>query len=459
MVTVKEENIDRPAIYHRGTWLLGNFGEFAADPLKMMRNLAANYAPITRFRLGPDTLFSVSSPEGVKRVMQTNYKNYIREERTAEAIRHIAGETLFTSSGDIWLKQRRLMQPAFHRKRIVRFGDEIVTETVAEMSTWPEMLRESKYLDLDKAMTRLTSQVIGRAMLSIDLRQDAGDLGDSFARVSRFTVDRIMSPVRIPLGFPNQNNRTFKQAVETIKAALGKILAERQAQAEDIEPAGDLLDMLLAARDEESGQGMDTAQLIAEMTSIVFAGHETTAATLAFAFALLMEHPKTMKAVQEEIDSVLGDRLPTLADLPALDLTNRVMLEALRMYPAASSTTRMVTEPDVICGVDIPAGSKVMVNIYGMHYHPDYWHDPDRFDPDRFLPENSVDRPKLAFLPFSTGPRKCIGDEFAKMESHLILATVLQRYTPQLKPGHVVKPIFDFVVKPQDGLPVTLVER
>ena len=459
MSTATIERGQKIAYRDGGSLILGHYPEFADDPLAMLKRLAREGQAISRVRFATDDIYTLNSPAVIKHVMQLNYKKYAREERVGEAVRLIAGENLFTSDGDVWLRQRRLMQPAFHRQRIGRFADEIVNEVLVEMAHWPAEQASTGYVDLEEAMTRLTSQVIGRAMLSVDLRAEGGDLGDAFATVAKFSIDRIMSPIRLPLWVPSANNRTFKDAVLRIKRALSRILAERQNATTEAEPAGDLLDMLLEAKYEETGTGMTTAQLISEMNSIVFAGHETTAATLDFAFFLLMTHPEVMAAVQAEIDAVLAGRLPTLADLSELDLTGRVMLETLRMYPAAISASRNVIEDDVVDGVEIPAGSKVMLNIYGVHYHPDYWAEPERFNPDRFLPENSEGRPPLAFIPFNTGPRKCIGDEFARMEAHLALATVLQRYTPVLKPGHLVKPAFKFVLKPTDGLPVTLIER
>ena len=193
----------------------------------------------------------------------------------------------------------------------------IVGETEKMMAAWPAQMARGDYVDLEQAMTGLTSQVIGRAMLSVDLARDAGDLRASFDVVSRYAIDRIINIVTPPLWVPTAKNRQFRRAVATIQAALGKILAERQALAAEEEPAGDLLDMLLAARDDETGVGLTTAQLIAELNSMVFAGHETTATTLTFAFHLLMSHPEILAALQAELDEVLGDRPPALADLAA----------------------------------------------------------------------------------------------------------------------------------------------
>ncbi|MCB0012116.1 MAG: cytochrome P450 [Anaerolineales bacterium] len=447
-----------PPLLPGGTMIMGHYGAFREDPLRMFREAALS-GPVCRLRIGGITIYGLNAPEAVQHVLQTNYRNYRREQRVGDAVRLIAGENLFTSDGEAWLRRRRLLQPAFHRQRIANFATMIVRETEALMADWPERMARGEYVDLEQAMTRLTSQVIGRAMLSVNLERDAGDLRESFDVVSRYSIDRIMNLLTPPLLLPTAKNRSFRQAVLTIQGALGKILAERQAMGEDEEPAGDLLDMLLAARDEETGAGLTGDQLIAELNSIVFAGHETTATTLTFAFHLLMAHPEILAAVQSELDEALGDRPPTLADLPALDLTRRVMLETLRMYPAAWASSRDGVEADVIAGYAIPAGARLTVNIYGIHYRPDFWPEPDRFDPDRFLPENSAERPKLAFLPFLTGPRKCIGDEFAQLEAQLVLATILQRYTPTLKLGHQVETAIDFVLKTKYGLPVRLQPR
>jgi cytochrome P450 len=234
------------------------------------------------------------------------------------------------------------------------------------------------------------------------------------------------------------------------------MIRERRQSKED---KGDLLAMLLQARDEDTGAGMTDEQVRNEVATLMFAGHETTAVTLTWAFYLLSQHPEAERKLHAELAEALGGRTPTVADLPSLKYTRMVVEETLRLYPPAFGVTRQSLGEDEIGGYRIPANSSVSVIINNVHHDPRWWENPEQFEPERFSPERSVDRPNFAYLPFGGGPRLCIGNSFAMTEAQLALATVAQRYQLRLVPGHPVRPNPIFVLRTSHGLPMTAQRR
>ncbi len=435
-----------PRRQHRPN-LLGDLADFRADGLAMLLDVAQHYGPVTQLRFGPVPLYVLTDPAAMQHVLQTNHRNYGKEQSFMNNAR-LALQTqdnLFTSDGELWLKQRRLMQPAFHRQQIAHFADVITAETTKALTAW----QPGHELDLQAAMMDLTMSIIGRTMLTIDILRDHPQLYAAFTTISTYIADRAANPLA-PLTYAlNGRNRDFQAAVAMAHSMLHSAIQQR---IQSKEHPGDLMDMLMLARAEEDNNAMSTAKLVDELFGIVSAGHETSSVSLAWLFHSLAENPAVEAKLHQELDTVLGDRLPTLADLPQLPYLKQLIDETLRHYPAAFVSTRQALEADEICGYAIPAKSMVLLNIYGLHHHPQQWAHPTRFDPARFAPENVGQINKQAYLPFLFGPRRCIGEPLALLEMQLITATIAQRFRLHLDAARPAKLVGKFTLRAADGM-------
>jgi cytochrome P450 len=278
-------------------------------------------------------------------------------------------------------------------------------------------------------MMEVTLDIITETMFSRDVLGEVGTIGPAVANATHFIQKRIQSPVQLPLTFPTPANLSFQNHIGTLNALVNKLIAERRASGEK---PGDLLDMLLEARDADTGKAMSDEQLRDEVITIIGAGHETTANTLSFAFYVLSQHPEVLQKLQHEVDTVLAGRTPTLADLQHLPYSKQVLEETLRLYPAAPSTSpRVATQDVVLNGYAIPKGGLLLTNIFNIHRHPKYWENPETFDPERWVNGEDL-KHRFAYMPFGAGPRKCIGNNLAMLEGQLLLVMVVQRYVLQV---------------------------
>ncbi len=341
------------------------------------------------------------------------------------------------------------MQPAFHRKIVAQFGDLITAETARMLATW----HSGEPVEVEQAMMDVTMGIIGRTMLSQNILDDHPQLYHAFTTVSNTIISRATTITgrMTPLFLPTAKNRAYKKALALIRDILSDIVRERQSQAVTNRPH-DLLTMLMAAEDEESGTKLSTKQIMDEMFGIVTAGHETSAVTLAWLFHALAQKPDVEAKLHAELDAVLNGRPPTVADLPQLPYLQQVVNETMRRYPAAYVTTRQSIKDDEVLGYRIPANSIVIINIYGLHHHTDYWSQPLSFNPERFAAQNENQITKFTFLPFGNGPRKCIGEPLARLEMQLIVATIAQRVRLRLDPTRLAKVIAKFTLRAKDGI-------
>lgn len=428
-------------------FLVGHFQSFQANPIDFLMQVSAT-GPLVEVKMGPVVQYFLTHPDYALHVLQGNQKNY-RKEQHFMAISRTAllGENnLFTSDGAFWLRERRIMQPAFHRHVLAHFGDTITAEAQRYLSRWLTQSKESA-VNLEEGMMNLTMQIIGRTMFNVDMEKGKhADLHHAFTYIGDHIVARAFNMFHPPLWVPVMGNPEFKRAVKAVTETIRGIVSER-AQMDS--PPNDLLDMLLAARDEEGNQLSDT-QLLDEMMGIVFAGHETTALTMSWASYLLATHPEIQAALQQEVDTVVGKRPVTIEDLNHMPLNRAVVMETMRLYPAAWVTTREGIGADTIDGYALPPKALVLINIYGLHRSPDYWNNPNEFDPQRFMGEPTY--PKGAYLPFGAGPRKCIGEPLAMMEGQLILAALMQQATVRLDPHHTVSPFPKFTLRSKEGV-------
>ena len=414
------------------------------DPLAFVAALAREYGDVVCLRMGPVRIYLLHHPDAVKHVLQDNNTNYVKGPVIAR-VKVLIGEGLFTSEGDFWRRQRRLAQPAFHRERIAGFADTMVRCTAERLSRWETAARRGEPIDVAAEMNALTLTIVGETLFSRDLSGEAAAAGMALRVALETTAHRAMSWAVSPIWWPSARNRAFHRAVATLDQVVYDIIdgRERARSAGD-----DLLGMLMAARDEETGEGMSRAQLRDEVMTFLLAGHETTAVALAWTWSLLARNPEIAEQARAETVGVLGDRLPTLADLPRLPFARMVVEEAMRLYPPVWGIGRQSIGPDEVAGYDIPADALVNLSPWVTHRHPAIWDDPDRFDPERFRPGREKTRPRFAYFPFSGGPRLCIGEAFALMEAQLIVAMMLQRYRltlvdlrpPVLEPTLTLRP-------------------
>ncbi len=439
-----------------GMPVIGNTLQFQRNPLGFLMRTAADYGDVARYRLGNITFYQINHPHGVQRVLQDNHHNYVKGD-LFDIVRRVAGNGLFTSEGDLWQRQRRLMLPAFHRRRIAGFGEIMTGRTLDMLEGWGQRANLGQPLDIAEELTALTMAIISETMFGARLDGDVPAatsrraVGQAIGVILADVNFRFQVPFYPSLRWPTPRNRRALAAMRTVDDVVLGIVEQRRRTGEERD---DLLGMLMEARDEGTGQATSDKQLRDEVVTIFVAGHETTAVLLTWVFYLLSQHPDVETKLHAELTEVLGGRAPGVADVPNLRTARMVIDETLRLYPPAWITNRQAVAADEVCGHHIPAGAVVGISPYVMHHLPAYWPDPDRFDPQRFAPDAAHERPRFAYMPFGGGPHQCIGNSFALMEATLILAAVAQRYRLRLPAGAVVTPQPTATLRPAGGLPM-----
>jgi cytochrome P450 len=415
---------------------------------ELLRTSWEKYGDLVRLRLPGRTMFLLAHPDQVKHVLADNRANYYKG-ATYDNFRLLAGNGLVTSEGDFWKRQRRLAAPAFHASAIAALGEIMTGATSELLAQWDREPRAR--FDLHHAMTNLTLRIVGESLFGQDIGADSELSTPAFSVALRAVVERGNAFVSLPLAIPTPGNVRLRRALRTLDALVHGVI-ERYRRGDS--RGGQLLSMLMNATDEETGERMDDRQLRDEVITMYLAGHETTALALTWTWHLLGHNPEAEAELQAELATVLGGRVPTIADLPNLRYTRMVLEESMRLYSPTWTIARDVREDDQIDGYRIPAGSVVMLSQYVTHRRPDFWPQPERFDPRRFEPEAVKQRHRFAYFPFSSGPRVCIGNTFTLVEGTLILATVCQRYRIRPVPGHRVVAEAQITYRPKGGLPV-----
>jgi cytochrome P450 len=402
-------------------------------------NLAQQYGDISTFKLITLPVIVINHPDYVQRVLQKNHMNYDKDVFLFNVSKTFLGNGLVTSvGGESWLRQRRLMQPAFHRQRIADMGSLITNATVQLLERWNVKAQQDQILNVEEEMTELTLKIVGETLFSMDVSGTSDSFGLAYAEVNRALTNYLRFPL-IPLTWPTPQGQRYKRAIQTMNEIAYSIIRQRRKSGED---KGDLLSMLIQARDEETGEGMSDQQLRDEVMTLLFAGHETSAKALTWTWTLLAQHPDVEARLHEELDKVLSGRVPTMADLPNLPYTHMILEESMRLYPPSWQVMRQAIQDDEMGGYHIPAHTIIFWSQYVVHRNPAIWDNPEQFDPLRFSPEAVKARHSYAYIPFSGGPRVCIGNNFALAEMQLILATIAQCYRLRLAPGmSAVEPV------------------
>jgi cytochrome P450 len=442
--------------FRKGLPLIGVFPQFRRNPPEFLRSIAQADGDLVRFRVGPQDLYLVSKPDWIKDILVTHQTNFTKS-RFLERAKVLLGEGLLTSEGEFHHRQRRLVQPAFHRDRLIGYASSMVECTAHARALWTDGAK----LDMSREMARLTLAVVSKTLFNADVTSEADDIGKALTQVM-ILFDLVLMPfsewiekLRLPA------IRRFEKARDFLDQLIYKIIAERRASKED---KGDLLSMLLLAQDEDGGTGitasggMSDKQIRDEALTLFLAGHETTANALMWTWYLLSENPTAADKVYDEVDRVLEGRLPTFDDLPRLKYIESVFAEAMRLYPPAWNIGRRVKTDYAIGDYRVPAGSILLMSPWVVHRDPRWFPDPDRFNPERWAFQGD-ERPKFSYFPFGGGTRVCIGERFAWMEGVLLLATVAQQWRFKLVPGHPVATAALITLRAKHGMKMVAEQR
>ncbi|WSB72183.1 cytochrome P450 [Streptomyces decoyicus] len=416
-----------------GLPVLGSMLDLRRDSLGTFLNARRAHGDVVRLEAGPPGLRSVFhavfAPEGVQQILASQATNFRKDHPLYEEVRQAFGNGLLTSQDTDYLRQRRLVQPLFTKRRVDSYAAAVTTEADTLVDHW--RTADAHTVDLIPEMNRLALRTVARILFGLD----AGAAEDAFHRcapvINAYVVRRAYVPVKVPRNWPTPGNRRARAATDELNALCDRIIADRRAAGSTAGGAADegddLLSLLAAAGNDEDGS-LDATEVREQVLIFLLAGHETTATSLAFTLHLLARHPEEQARVREEIDRVLGDRIPTAADLDRLPYLTQALKESMRLYPAAPVVSRRAVEATEIGGFRIPSGADVVVAPWVTHRNPDLWEDPERFDPQRFAPEREAERHRYAWFPFGGGPRACIGQHFSMLESVLALAMVLRAY-------------------------------
>ena len=431
--------------------------EMARDQLGFYQRITREYGDFVPVRFGLRRAVFINHPDLIENVLVTQNAKFIKSMALRRS-RRLLGNGLLTSEGDFWRRQRRLAQPAFHRQSIASYAQAMVDATETLIATW----RGRTALDVHAEMMRLTLDIVSKTLFGADTGSLADEIGAAVTIGQEAFTRRITSwRFFLPDTFPFPDNLPFIRAANRLDEIIYRIIAARRAQRAAGEDRLDLLSMLLAAQDED-GSRMTDKQLRDECMTLFLAGHETTALALSWAWYLLAQTPDVETALHDELAETLGGRLPTMEDLPKLRIAGAVINESMRLYPPAYVMGREATE-DVRLGAPgdyrVPRGMLVLMSQYVMHRDARYFDAPDEFRPARWLEGLQKRLPRFAFFPFGGGPRLCIGNQFARMEAVLLLATIAQRYRLRLAPNTTVTPWTGITLRPKDGVRVLLEER
>jgi cytochrome P450 len=426
----------------KGRFLGGNLEELRRDPLALYGRCAHEFGDFSTMRFGLRRVYLINHPDLVESVLVTNARNFIKH-YGLKMNRLLLGDGLLTNEGDSWLRQRRLIQPLFNRDRLAGYGTVMVELAEKLAASW----RDGETRNLHTDMTRLTLEIIARALFGTGLTDKAREIKDVLEIVGKSFNRRLASFLVLPESVPTPANLHMRRAVRRLDEILYDLIRRRREAGGE----NDLLSILLQARHED-GSRMTDRQLRDEAMTLFLAGHDTTSLTLSWGWYLLAQNPDVYDALQAEVCGVLAGRSPTPADLPRLPYTERVVLEIMRLYPAAYMLGRQAVAACELGGYHLPAKATVLMSQWLLHRDARWFTEPERFHPDRWADGLAKRLPKFAYFPFGGGPRQCIGNSFAMMEAVLVLATLAQRCRFTLVPGEPIRPAPGLTLKPSRGI-------
>jgi cytochrome P450 len=445
----------------KGLPVLGVSIRLLRDSLELLRSVAREYGDMVRIPVVAGTRILLNNPEYVQQVLVMQAHKFHKSKLSKEVAERLLGQGLLISEGDFWRRQRRLAQPAFHKHRINEYSSTMLECAQRQIERW----RDGETRNVAQEMMELTLEAAVRALFGTTLPGEAQRVGGAMAFLMRYSLRRARKPIQIPATWPTPKNRRANREHEFLDSLVYRIIDDRKAHP-DSNHRNDLLSLLMAAMDEDGSQ-MTQKQLRDEIMTLFIAGHETTAITLAWTWYLLAQHPDVQARLQEELRSVLGGRqeelrrglggrTPEVTDLSRLPYLHAVINEVLRLYPPAYILARVAIAPFRIGDYDFPAGETVLLSQWVMHRDPRYYDEPDAFRPERWL-DGLADRlPPGAYFPFGDGPRRCIGQGFALLETALVIATIAQRFRFRPVPGRNAVPDPLVTLRPKHGIWLTL---
>lgn len=435
----------------KGSPILGVMSEFSRDTFGFIER-CRGYGDVVRMRFLYMTAYFLYHPNDIEYVITTNAKNFIKSRNQRSPLfQRLVGNGLLTSEGEVWKRQRRLAQPAFHRHRINAYAETMASFSERMISNWIA----DEVRDIHRDMMRLTLEIVVKTLFNADVSADADKVGRVLSRIVTPFAGQATLKWIVDNRLPTATHRSFNKDAREIDAIVYRIIDERRRSGQD---EGDLLSMLLNAQDED-GSRLNDKQLRDEVMTIFLAGHETVALTLSWAWYLLAQNPEAEENFHAELADVLGGRLPTLEDLARLQYTEKIIKESMRLYPPAYALGREAVEECEIGGFRVAAGAQVFMFQWATQRDPRFFPQPQEFQPERWTEEFTNGLPKYAYFPFGGGPRACIGNYFAMMEAVLVLATIGQRFRFSLVPEHSVTLMPAMSLRPKDGIQVVVEKR
>ncbi len=430
-------------------FLIGNFPLGSRDPLAVLTLWARQFGDIFYYRAGWIDVFFLNHPDYIESVLMTNHRNFIKD-RVMRNSRWFFGDGLLTSEGAQWMRQRRLSQPAFHRERIATYARTMTDYAEEMVGFW----KECETRDIHQEMMRLTVKIVVKVLFNVAVTEECEKVSTALnVLMQQGTGGKMVLPAFIRY-LPVPAVLRVRRAVRQLDEIVYGIINRRKSEPD----TGDLLSVLLQTEDED-GSRMSDRQLRDEVMTFLLAGHETTALSLSWIWYLLSQHPQVEEKLHRELGQVLNGRAPQVQDLARLPYSEKVVKEAMRLYPPAWGLGRTAINDCEIGGYHVPAGANVVMSQWIMHRDPRFYSNPEDFDPDRWSGESSQHLPKFAYFPFGGGPRLCIGASFALMEATLLLATIAQRFQLRLRAGYAVVPTPSITLRPKNGIRMVVCRR
>ncbi len=435
----------------KGNLILGVMSEFNRDTLAFITR-CRDFGDVVSMRFLYLTAYFLYHPNDIEYVVSTNARNFIKSRTLRSPFFHrLVGNGLLTSEADVWKRQRRLAQPAFHRQRINAYGEVMVQYAERMISSWGE----GEVRDIHRDMMRLTLEIVVKTLFNAEVSEDADKVGRVLSRIAKPFASQATLKWILDNRLPTPAHKRFQADAREIDDIVYRIIGERRASGQD---QGDLLSMLLEAHDDDGSQ-MSDRQLRDEVMTLFLAGHETTALTLSWIWYLLAQNPVAEKKFHFELSDVLHGKLPTMEDLPRLKYADMIAREAMRLYPPAYGLGREAIEDCEIAGYHVPRKAQVFMFQWVTQRDPRFFDEPNSFIPERWTDEFVNRLPKYAYFPFGGGPRFCIGNSFAMMEIVLVLATIGQRFKMTLVADHSVTLLPAMSLRPKDGIKVAIANR
>jgi cytochrome P450 len=439
----------------KGLPVLGSALSLRRDVLGMLTRVAREYGDIAHIPLLLQSRILVSSPEWIEDLIVRQPQKFDKGPGLKDASRRLLGQGLLTSEGELWRRQRRLAQPAFHRQRIGEYAQVMVEQAAAHTRDW----REGETRDMAEEMMALTLMIAVKTLFGIEFTEEAKRVGPAVTLLMRYQLGRLRSPLKIPMHWPTPSNLRAERAYQFLDSLVYGIIEERRRRRDAGEPEGrDVLSLLMNAMDED-GSRMTAKQLRDEVMTLFIAGHETTAVTLGWLWHLLAHHPQVEARLCEELQNVLGGRAPTPEDLARMPYLDAVVHEVLRLYPAAYVLQRTSVEPFDLAGYHFPVNTTVIMSQWIVHRDPRLFDAPEEFRPERWLDGLESRLHPYAYFPFGGGPRRCIGQIFALMEAALVAATLAQKFRFTEPEGTSAVPEPLVTLRAKGGLPMKVEVR